>query len=264
MTQEDVELRGEHPWQVIGPSPIPLSEGKPAPIEIRGDDIPTHIDTWVAATQRAVAAGFDVIDVHAAHGYLLNQFLSPIANQRTDGYGGSLENRMRFPLQVIEAVRAALPQETALFVRVSVVDGVDLGWTLEKSIVLAREMKARGVDVVDCSSGGIGGAATMNRMARSPGFQVPLAEAGIPTVAVGLILTPEQANAIVEDGKADIVAIGREFLAQPNWANMALTQLDPEQSYDHWPPNMGWWLDKRAEIIRSYEQERAQAEGGLD
>jgi 2,4-dienoyl-CoA reductase-like NADH-dependent reductase (Old Yellow Enzyme family) len=133
-------------------------------------------------------------------------------------FGGSLENRMRFPLQVVEAVHAALPQETALFVRILAVDGMDLGWTLGESIVLAREMKTRGVDVVDCSSSDIGGATTMNRMARSLGFQVPLAdtirrEAGTPTVALGLILTPDQANAVVEDGQADIVAIGREFLA---------------------------------------------------
>ena len=170
---------------------------------------------------------------------------------------------MRFPLEIIAAVRAVIPETSALFVRLSVIDGVESGWTLEESVVFARELKARGVDVIDCSSGGIGGAATMNRMARSPGFQVPLAsairrEADMPTVAVGLILTPAQADAVIVDGSADIVAIGREFLAHPSWANMALTELDG--TYAHWPANAGWWLDKRAAIIRGYKQDRARSD----
>jgi 2,4-dienoyl-CoA reductase-like NADH-dependent reductase (Old Yellow Enzyme family) len=262
LTPEDIEARGEQPWQAVGPSAIPVNEGHPVPREIAIVEIPAMIDRWVAAARRAVAAGFDVIEVHAAHGYLLNQFLSPISNQRTDRYGGSLENRMRLPLEVITAVRAVLPATSGLFVRLSVIDGVESGSTLEESVVLARELKARGVDVIDCSSGGIGGAATMNRMARSPGFQVPLAAAirrgaDVPTVAVGLILTPEQADAVVVEGHADIVALGRECLAHPSWANMALTTLDG--THDHWPPNAGWWLEKRAAILRAYEQDRARS-----
>jgi 2,4-dienoyl-CoA reductase-like NADH-dependent reductase (Old Yellow Enzyme family) len=198
--------------------------------------------------------------VHLAHGYLLNQFLSPIANQRTDAYGGSLENRMRLPLEVIDAAYAALGGRADLWVRISAVDGVDSGWTLDDSLVLAAALKARGVVAIDCSSGGIGGAATMNRMARSPGFQVPLARAvregaEIATAAVGLILTADQAEAVIAGGHADLVAIGREILINPNWPNQALTQLTDGRSYDHWPPNVGWWLDRRAAILRAYEAE---------
>jgi 2,4-dienoyl-CoA reductase-like NADH-dependent reductase (Old Yellow Enzyme family) len=262
LTQEDKELRGEEPWQALGPSPAPVSEGRPIPVEIEAERLPELVGLWVEAARRAVSAGFDVIEIHAAHGYLLNQFLSPIANQRQDRYGGSLENRMRFPLEAMSAVRAALPETSVLMVRLSVVDGVEEGWTLAESIVLGKRMKEIGIDAIDCSSGGIGGAATMNRMARSPGFQVPFAEAlrrevGVPTVAVGLILTPEQAEAVVAEGRADIVAIGREFLADPNWANRTLTQLDG--SYDHWPQEAGWWLDKRAAILRDYEREQGRA-----
>jgi 2,4-dienoyl-CoA reductase-like NADH-dependent reductase (Old Yellow Enzyme family) len=262
LNAEDAALRGETPWQGISPSPVPLCEGIPVPREIRVDEMPGLIADWVAATRRAVAAGFEVVEVHAAHGYLLHQFLSPITNRRRDDFGGSLENRMRLPLQLVQAVRDALPAQLPLFVRISAVDGAEMGWTLEESVIFSSEMKARGVDVVDCSSGGIGGSATSSRLARSPGFQVPLADtvrhqAGVATVAVGLILTPEQAEAVVADGHADIVAIGREHLANPNWANMALTQLDASGSHDHWPPNLGWWLDKRAAILRAYEAEQA-------
>lgn len=266
MTDEDTRERDEEPWQTVGPSAIPLGPDKPVPQEIPASALPALTQVFVDAARRAAAAGFQVVEVHAAHGYLLNQFLSPIANERTDDYGGSLENRMRFPLQVIEAVRTALPDDVAVFVRVSAVDGVEKGWTLEESVVFAQRLKALGIDAVDCSSGGIGGAATMNRLARSPGFQVPFAEeirrkAEIPTVAVGLILTPEQANDIVDSGQADIVAIGREALANPNWPNTALTRLDDKGSYEYWPPNAGWWLDKRASILRDYE---ATIANGLD
>lgn len=257
--------RGQHPWRAVGPSAVPVGPGHPVPAEIALAEMPAVIAEWVAATRRAVAAGFEVIEVHAAHGYLLNQFLSPLANRRTDAYGGSLGNRMRFPLEVIAAVRAAMPAGMPLFVRVSAIDGVEGGWTLADSVVFAREMKARGVDVVDCSSGGIGGTATNSRLARTPGFQVPMAEAirhgaGVPTVAVGLILTPEDAEAVLAGGKADIVALGRPFLVDPNWANNALTQLDPQQGYAHWPQNMGYWLERRASVLRSHdEEEREQA-----
>lgn len=259
LDETDLADRGEAPWQPIGPSPIAFGEDKPIPTEIRVEDMPGLIAEFVAAGQRARAAGFEVVEIHAAHGYFLNQFLSPLANHRGDSYGGLLENRMRFPLEVIRAVRESLAGDTALLVRLSCVDGVEGGWTLEESIVFAQELKAVGVDLVDCSSGGIGGAATMNRLARSPGFQVPFAEeirkkAGIATSAVGLILTPEQAEEIVQNDRADIVAIGREALNDPNWPNMALTSLDG--SYEHWPPNTGWWLERRAGILRSYEEEQ--------
>ncbi len=253
---EDQALRGEAPWEVIGPSAIPFGEGKPVPREINADDMAQLLEDYRAAARRAAQAGFDVVEVHCAHGYLLNQFLSPVSNQRDDAYGGSLENRMRFPLEVIEAVRDSLPDAVSLWVRVSAVDGVEGGWQIEDSVAFARAAKARGVDVVDCSTGGIGGAATMNRLARSPGFQVPFAEeirskADILTVAVGLILTPEQAEEVIAKNRADMVAIGRSALANPNWPAQALTALDG--SYEHWPENIGWWLGKHAEILRDYE-----------
>ncbi len=264
MNDEDIRERGEQPWQPIGPSPVAFGPDKPVPREISAGEVPGLIAAFTEAADRAVTAGFDVIEVHAAHGYLLNQFLSPIANQRTDEFGGSLENRMRFPLMVVDAVRKTLPDDKVLLLRISAVDGVEHGWTLEESVAFAKELKARGVDMVDCSSGGIGGAATMNRLARSPGFQVPFADeirrnAALPTIAVGLIFSPEQANDVVAQNRADLVAIGREALADPNWPNKALTALSGTETFDHWPPNTGWWLERRTAIIRDYEATRTEA-----
>jgi len=254
---EDVRLRGEHPWPVFGPSPVPYTAGAPVPSELGEDEMREVKASWVAAAKRALQAGFDVIEVHAAHGYLLNQFLSPLSNFRTDRYGGDLAGRMRWPLEVVEAVRAVWPHDKPLFVRVSSVDGVEEGgWTLDDTVVFARELKAVGVDLVDCSSGGIGGAATMNRLARSPGFQVPFShrvrtEAGVPTIAVGLIMTPELAAEIVDEGRGDLVAIGREVLVDPNWPCAARTQLEAERGFTDWPSPTGWWLEKRAQILKS-------------
>lgn len=261
LTAEDIDARDEAPWQTVGPSAVPLAPDKPVPRELGKADMVAIIDAYSQAARRAVDAGFEVVEVHAAHGYLLNQFLSPISNYRADAYGGSLEHRMRFPLEVIEAVRAALPDRVALFVRVSAVDAVEGGWALDDSVAFSRALKARGVDVVDCSSGGIGGPATMHRLARTPGFQVPFAEeirrqAGIPTVAVGLILTAEQAEEIVALGQADIVAVGREALANPNWPNRALTDLCAVGAYDHWPANAGWWLERRDTILQNHAEDR--------
>ena len=259
LTEEDVRLRGEHPWKTVGPSPVPYTRGAPVPDELTSDEMNALKGAWVAATKRALEAGFEVIEVHAAHGYLLNQFLSPLANYRTDCYGGDLAGRMRWPLEVIQAVRAAWPKDKPLFVRVSSVDGTEEGgWMLDDTVAFARELKAIGVDLVDCSSGGIGGAATMNRLARSPGFQVPFAErvrheAGIPTIAVGLIMTPELAADVVDSGRADLVAIGREVLVDPNWPCAARTQLEPERGYVDWPAPNNWWLDKRAQILKEVD-----------
>jgi 2,4-dienoyl-CoA reductase-like NADH-dependent reductase (Old Yellow Enzyme family) len=164
---------------------------------------------------------------------------------------------MRWPLEVIRAVREGWPKDKPLFVRVSSVDGTEEGgWTLEETVVFARELKALGVDLVDCSSGGIGGSATMNRLARSPGFQVPFAErvrreAGIPTIAVGLIMSPEMAADIIDAGQADLVAIGREALVDPNWPCVAGTKLQPERGYNDWPAPNNWWLEKRAQILKT-------------
>ena len=258
LDEEDARLRNEPPWPVIGPSAVPYTKGAQVPWELRVDELPQVISLWAAAARRAFEAGFEMLEIHAAHGYLLHQFLSPIANYRTDQYGGDLTGRMRFPLEVVEAVRAAWPQGMALLVRVSSVDdGVDEGWTLEDTVVFSREMKARGVDAIDCSSGGIGGSPTnSNRLARGPGFQVPFAErvrreVEIPTVGVGLITTPEFAAEIVDTGRADLVAIGREALIDPNWPNSARTHMQPERGFADWPPESGWWLDKRSASLRA-------------
>lgn len=258
LDDEDVLFRGEHPWQTVGPSAIPYTEGAPVPAALSVNEMHELKATWVAAAGRALAAGFEVIEVHAAHGYLLNQFLSPLANQRSDHYGGDRAGRMRWPLEVMEAVRAVWPQDRPLFVRVSSVDGADGGWTLDDTVAFARALGALGVDLIDCSSGGIGGAATMNRLARSPGFQVPFAErvrceADMPTLAVGLIMTPELAAEIIDEGRADLVAIGREALVDPNWPSAARTRLQPERGFSDWAAPNGWWLDKRAQILKTME-----------
>ena len=257
LDEEDVRLRGEHPWQTVGPSAVPYAAGAPVPTALSVGEMHELTAMWVAAAKRALAAGFEVIEVHAAHGYLLHQFLSPLSNKRNDEYGGDLAGRMRWPLEVVQAVRAAWPQDKPLFVRVSSVDGAEEdGWTLDDTVAFAQKLKALGVDLVDCSSGGIGGSATMNRLARSPGFQAPFAErvrheVGIATIAVGLIMTPELAAEIVDAGQADLVAIGRQVLVDPNWPCAARTHLQPERGFSDWPAASGWWLDKRAQILKA-------------
>jgi len=262
--EEDGKLRGEPPWTALAPSAVPYADYANMPAALTVAQIRDEVGVWVDAARRAEAAGFDVLEVHCAHGYLLHQFLSPVSNVRTDEYGGSLANRMRFPLEVVEAVRAVWPAHKPLFVRVSAVDGVTGGWTMDDTLVLARELKACGVDVIDCSSGGIGGPVTNARVPRGPGFQVPFAaqvrrDIDIPTMAVGLITTAEQASAVLREEAADLVAIGREMLVDPNWANHALQQLHPEKGYAHWPYETGWWLDKRDESI-AYTRALEEAE----
>jgi len=242
--------RGEPPWPVIGPSALAAADGWPTPRALTETDIHGLVDAWAAAARRADRAGFAALEVHAAHGYLLHQFLSPLSNRRNDAYGGDRAGRMRFALEVAEAVRSVWPQEKPLFVRVSAVDGFAGGWDLDDTVALSRELKTRGVDAIHCSSGGLLSAATAARVPRAPGFQVQFAErvrreAGVPSIAVGLILTPSQAAEIVDTGKADIVAIGREALVDPNWALHARRALTPERGYADWPQESGWWLDRR-------------------
>jgi 2,4-dienoyl-CoA reductase-like NADH-dependent reductase (Old Yellow Enzyme family) len=197
------------------------------------------IDGFVSAAQRAETAGFDTIEIHAAHGYLLNQFLSPLANHRTDQYGGSLENRMRLLLEITEAVRAVWPEDKPMMVRISATDGLgegNRGWTIEDSLVLSRELSARGVDMIDCSSGGFEGYA----LKPGPLYQVPLAaavrEAGVPSMTVGLINDPQAAEAIVARGQADLVALARGALEDPNWPIHARHVLEGGgDAYELWP-----------------------------
>ena len=188
---------------------------------------------FVAATQRALAAGFDVVEVHAAHGYLLHEFLSPLSNLRTDGYGGDLAGRMRLVLEVLEDVRAAWPQDRPLLLRISASDWTDGGWTPEDSVVLAKEAAARGVDLVDCSSGGN----VLADIPIGPGYQVPFAQAvrdgaGVPTGAVGLITGAQQAEQVVAEGHADVVLLARELLRDPHWPLRAAAELGADVA---WP-----------------------------
>jgi len=253
LTDSDL-AQGDLPWEVMGPSPIPVAEGWLMPREMSLDDMDRIRQAWCAAAVRSLSAGFDVIEVHAAQGYLLHSFLSPVSNQRTDDYGGDLTGRSRFPLEVIKAVRAVWPADKPFFVRVSSVDGVQGGLQIEDVIEFARELKKLGVDVVDCSSGGLSESATATSTPRGLGFQVPYSErirheADVMTMAVGLILYPEQAESVLENGQADFIAIGRELMFNPNWPVHAQLALSREQAYDDWPTQAGWWLERRARTL---------------
>jgi len=246
--------RGEDAWPIVGPSALAMDAGWLVPHELSVDEIRSVQSRWREAALRALAAGFEVLEMHSAHGYLSHSFLSPLSNRRTDRYGGNLQGRMRFSLELAEQLRAAWPNDKPLFVRISSVDGIEGGWTLEDTVVLAKELAARGVDVVDCSSGGLLGSATAARIKRNPGFQVPFAQrvkhdAGIRSMAVGLILDAHQAEQILQDGQADLIAIGRQSLYNPNWALHAQIALGVQGDYGSWPVQYGWWLDKRQHIL---------------
>src|SRR5580704_10253662 len=202
LTAQEIEA-GAKVWQPVGPTSDPVAPGWLTPRQLTSDECRAMARTWAKAARNAVAAGFDTIEIHTAHGYLLASFLSPISNTRNDEYGGDRNGRMRLPLEIAEAVRREMPDTMPLFVRVSAVDGTVEGWNLDDTVVFARELKARGVDVIDCSSGGISGSATAAQVPRSLGFQVPFAErvrneADMPTMAVGIILEAEQAEAILQ------------------------------------------------------------------
>jgi len=221
-------------WQPIGPSPIPFDTKYPVPREMTETDIEQLVHQFVASARLSLAAGFEVVEIHAAHGYLLHEFLSPLANHRTDQYGGSLANRMRLPLRVTAAVREVWPSGLPLFVRISATDWVDGGWDLPQSIELSRAMKEIGVDLIDCSSGAM---VPHAKMQIGPGYQVPFAEAirreaKIATGAVGLITQAKQAEKIIADGQADVVLLARELLRDPYWPLHAAKQLGAELA---WP-----------------------------
>jgi 2,4-dienoyl-CoA reductase-like NADH-dependent reductase (Old Yellow Enzyme family) len=211
--------KGVGPDAIIAPSPLPFGDGWVTPLTLSLEEADRVVLAWRAAAERAEAAGFDVVEIHAAHGYLNHQFLSPLANERTDAYGGPLTQRMRMLLRVVDNVREVWPADKALFVRVSATDWVEGGLLPEDLVIVARELKTRGVDLVDCSSGGVVPAVPP---AIGPGYQVPFAEqirheAGIATAAVGLITAPELADEIVRNGRADLVVLGRELLRHPYW-----------------------------------------------
>lgn len=235
--------------EVIGPSATPAAEGGHVPRQMTEADMERLVAAYRDAARRANDAGFDLVEIHMAHGYLLHSFLSPLSNLRTDSYGGSLENRVRFPLRVVAAVREAWPAEKPLACRISSVDGVDVGWSLDESRYLAARLRELGVDLVDCSSGGMILPRKEMLVPRGPGFQVGFAAdlratADIATMAVGGITEAAQADAIVRTGKADLVAIGRQMLVEPNWALHAANVLD-DRPFERWPVPFGWWLARR-------------------
>ena len=218
-------------WTAVGPSAIAFDEGWQIPKALDEEGLDRIVQEFVAAAERSLRAGFDVCELHGAHGYLMHEFLSPISNRRNDAYGGSRENRMRFPLRVFEAVRAVWPKERVLAVRLSATDYMgEEGWTLEDAIAFSHELKARGVDLIDVSGGG---SSPKQKLELKPGYQVPFAEAikkatGVPTIAVGLITKPEQAEAILAEGRADAVAMARVLLNDPFWAWRAADALGAE------------------------------------
>lgn len=214
-------------WLPVAPSPIPFREGDPIPHELTVAEIRGLTAAFAAATRRALAAGFEVIEIHGAHGYLINEFLSPLSNHRTDEYGGSFENRVRFLTEVIGAVRGEMPDELPLFLRISATEWAEGGWAIEDSVALAKAVKPLGVDLIDASSGGN---AIHAKIPVGPGYQVPLAESirretGILTGAVGLITDAHQAEAIIESGQADIVLLARELLRDPYFPMHAAQEL---------------------------------------
>ncbi|HTN75625.1 MAG TPA: NADH:flavin oxidoreductase/NADH oxidase [Pirellulaceae bacterium] len=239
-----LKTEAEGGWQTIAPSAIPFHDDDPLPHALTIPEIEAVQAAFVAAAQRALGAGFRVLELHAAHGYLMHEFLSPLSNQRTDKYGGSLENRLRLVLETAAAVRAIMPSETVLMVRISATDWVEGGWDLEQSIVLAQALRKLGVDLIDCSSGAIVPKATIP-VAKN--FQVPFAEAirqraEIMTGAVGLITDAQQANEIITSGAADLVFVGREMLREPYWALKTEAALNEEPT---WPTPYGYAVHRR-------------------
>lgn len=253
--EDDIAERGEAPWQAIAPSPLAYADGWPLPREMTGDDINAVIDGFRSAARRADDAGFKVLEVYAAHGFLLHQFLSPLANQRDDAYGGSLDNRMRLAVEVAEAIRNVWPETKPLLFRLSATDWIDGGWEIEDTLELAKCLKSAGVDMIDCSSGGIGGRDRPRRMPLGHGFQAPFAKAikdqvGMASMAVGFLWDQAKTDALIEDGQADMVALAREVLADPNWPLQTMDTLENDLSYQRWPQEFGWWLDRRDRLVR--------------
>ncbi len=234
-----LKTAAEGGWEIVAPSPIPFVDGDPPPHALDESEIQAIVEAFAAAAKRAIQAGFRVIELHNAHGYLLHEFLSPLSNKRADRYGGSLENRMRASLEVVAALRSVMPADMPLFTRISATDWVDGGWDLPQSIELAKALKPAGVDLMDCSSGALVRGA---KIPVGPGFQVPFAaairkEADILTGAVGMITEVQQANDIIVGGQADVVSLAREMLREPYWALKAQSAL---RGTPTWPIPYGY------------------------
>jgi 2,4-dienoyl-CoA reductase-like NADH-dependent reductase (Old Yellow Enzyme family) len=255
---------GYRPWTTVSSSAIPHSPDRPAPAALDTQEIEAELQAWREAAARSADAGFEALEIHGAHGYLINQFLSPVANRRADAYGGDLQGRMRFALELTEAVRAAWPADKPLFFRCSVVDGKGGHWDMDDTVVLARELKERGVDFIDCSCGGLEGDSSLPAVPRHlPGYNVIYSdhvrrEANIPTIVVGMITEPAQAEAILREGKADIIAIAREMLCDPYWPAHAARALGLTDWLDVLPENYAFRLYPREEDRRRHKQAAAE------
>lgn len=223
----------DNPWLTVAPSALPFGPDWPVPVALSYEGMREIVAEFASAAERAARIGFDLLELHVGHGYLLHEFLSPLSNRRTDEYGGSTEARMRFPLEVFDAVRTAFPSERPVGVRVSATDWVDGGWTPDETVMFARALKARGCDFVDVTSGQLD---PRQQIPLAPGYNVPFAErvrreADIPTMAVGMITGPQQADEIVASGQADLVAIARGMMDDPRWAWHAARALGAETAY---------------------------------
>ncbi|MCC5988585.1 MAG: NADH:flavin oxidoreductase/NADH oxidase [Pararhodobacter sp.] len=253
-------------WRRVGPSAVAAGPEWSTPDAMTEADIAAAIESFAAATRRARTAGFDVIELHFGHGYLVATFLSPLSNRRTDRWGGTRENRMRLAREIAAAVRAEWPEDRPLFARLSCVDGAEDSWGLDDSVVLARALADLGVDVIDCSSGGLSEETRRANVPRGLGFQVPFSktvrrEARVMTQAVGVIMSPEQAEAILADGAADLIAIGREALRTPYWPNEAARALGQAERFETWPLRHAVWLDRREALLRQLAQDDTSGTG---
>ncbi|MEM7467534.1 MAG: NADH:flavin oxidoreductase/NADH oxidase [Pseudomonadota bacterium] len=254
VTDEDISLRGEAPWQALSPTEEPYGELWPPPRRMTETDIEKVIKDFGDAAKRADRAGFDIIEVYAAHGFLMHQFYSPLCNDRDDAWGGSFDNRTRLCVEVAKSIRSHFPANKALFFRLSATEWLDDGWTVDDTAKLATELGKHGVDLIDCSSGGIGGNTPAPRFPLGPAFQAELAaevraKSAIKTMAVGLIWQAHVAEKIIATDQADMVALARELLNDPNWALHAARELESDSDFSMWDAAMGWWLHKRQRLF---------------
>lgn len=251
LTEADAR-EGRPPWRRLSSSAVATGRGLPVPDEMTKADIATVIDAWAAAARRSLVAGFDILEIHGAHGYLIQQFLSPLINRRTDEYGGDRAGRMRFALEIARAVREAWPQDRPLFFRVSSVDGKGGVWSLDDTVALARELGTCGIDVIDCSSGGLEGATQMPPVPRVPGFHLPFArrvkaELGMMTMAPGLITEARQAEAILREGAVDLIGMARELMYNSDWPVHAARELGLDSYLEIFPRDFTFRLKARIE-----------------
>lgn len=242
--------RGDNPWPLVSATAEAVGPGHATPEALDREGIDKVVAAFADAASRADKAGFDILEIHGGHGYLIASFLTPVVNRRTDEYGGDLAGRMRFALEVATAVRRRWPSSKPLFFRMSSIDGHPAGWTLADSVVLARALKSIGVDLIDCSSGGLRGSTAIENSLRYPGYQVEYSsairrDADVATGAVGLILDGPQAEAILAAGQADLIIVGRQALYDPFFAHHAAQALGHDPDFENWDVSAGWWLAKR-------------------